>query len=266
MKTKKLTLMLPVIALVACNNIGNKLTHDEATKRAQEIHDASQAFYLVGEGIEIKLDYKESTGKGDERQAIDSNYILKLNKKGDRYAKSKVNTTVKGVTVKADIEYYEIVDENDDKIFYVKYYDQATNTYATQVIDSNVIDNYYEITENFALLSEVPFSMAQSFLDPVTVIERFDEQYDEEEAYIGEIAYYSTGNNNLTMKISVDQKADNTEEEITTYGRATAYYDDGFFKSLNAKWSTSYGNKTDMKINMSYLEKLPITAPTDWNK
>ena len=98
------------------------------------------------------------------------------------------------------------------------------------------------------------------------------ELVDDVEEYT-ETKYYSTGEKNLSVKITVNVPKEGQEkleqedpdEEFPVSGTVTATYNDFKLKSINENVTTNLGNKGTLKGNASY-NKFSISLPSGWEQ
>ena len=266
MKLKKIVAVIPIIALVSCTYYGKKITAEEALELSKDFVANQVNTTIPFKTIKISMDSVDSSGKDNMKVTIKSSYYCEFNDKGNTYVKANIETIYTNKTVIDYVEFYEVIDEEYEEVFYVTVYQDSkdnANTYAfTKKYSSG---DYYNLTEQYESIIKYPFMTVMGFFNPTTIIESLNNQGNESNQYIGEPTYYSKGKDNLTIKISYknnDEIDPNNEETIE--GLAYAKYDEGLLKEIEADWTTSYDNKSSLKAKLSYTDKYSIELPNGW--
>ena len=255
-KRLPMLLLLPALLLTSC--AGGELSEEKSNELkagiAEKAKDLKNYELLITSDGQV---YDEDEGKN---VASTARYEYRVNEDGDRYVRSFATQGVQ----KSDSTVYLVNNAEYQQVLYTNTYDaeEKKNVQACYGYEGN------ELTFAFAsLYFIVPEGYLEMFVD-ASGFEALEEGMKEDgEEYKVSTKYYSSGEGNLTVKISASLKGEvkKDEEEKTVSANYTVEYQDYLFKSAKMSGKSSKGNNSTTEIYLTpKSSKIAIELPAGW--
>ena len=254
MKKAKLFVLIPALfALTACG-LGK-----EVDEQAAKDYEAKMAEEPITSQDSVNFNLTTNGTQGKDKVKSSAEYKMKINNKtGNSYFYASSEQDGK----KSFFEAYVCKDETYEEVTWVKYLDNNTETTVAYTKKGNEIVYTTVAATLVTSASFGPVGFYTMFSVPTAVVEGAD--FEEENA---KVQYYSNGEKNLSVKVTVSEpkEAPEDEEEYATSGSITAVYDIYLLKSFEVSAKTNLGNSATMKASASYGEA-KVSLPKDWEK
>lgn len=254
MKTKKLLLFIPVIALSSCSSIGKEITPEEANEIAYPIFLNQQTI------SEYNFSYSVTNNMGDSKET--RSYKAIFDENGDYMISREEKETSKGGTYQSSKTIYYFKPSKSSTVLYVKQFNGSTNKTTIESYFYQAGDGYEEF--------EIALNKQKSFKEEATgyysstalalgtdpgVGANYDSTY----------TYYSNGDKNLTAKLSfVYNKTDSGSDTIKTINRTYSFNNELFVK-YEGSYVSFDGKKRTETAKCDY-KNLKISFPSDWRE
>ena len=253
MKTKfALLLIAPALLLASCGSSKeNEVSAEEAktieTNIAAKTRDIKNYVFTVDSN---STSYDEDL---DKNVTTKGQMELTVNENGEVYLHSKATSDTTTI-----MDFYLANDETYTKVMYTSY------DYGDGEKD---IECYgyvgHELEFGFSsLIYALPASYLELFKNPFT----FEAEVTGKDDYEISKKYYSSGDDNLTIKVETKYTGDKSPlaEETAVEGSYEVKYVDGYFKSLSSSATSNKGNKSTLKFDLAVKDKVSITLPSGW--
>lgn len=250
MKVKRLLVLLPVFALIACSSLGKEITKEEATAKAAAIEENQQNTNVFSFVYKIVTRINDTTEKREYKYTLDEEGNYMLSRVEKEISPSGVYKNSKTI--------YNVKLEALNRVFYVNTFDGSTNqettlAYSSLASGSEELEN--AIQKQSAFKDEIV-----DFYNSVV----FAKDKNMGDKYNVDAHYYTSGEGNLTTQISYTY---NGEQNASTIKKITNTfkYSNNLFSSYNASYVTFGGNKRTEKATNSY-KKIRVNLPADWEQ
>lgn len=247
MKNKKLFIFLPLIALTACNSLGKEISESDANDKSQAIVKKQNSAQVYSFSMKSVINTKESKDTANYKIVKDAsdNFMYSREEKGsDGYQSSK--------TV------YVFKPSEQETVLYVKAYSSATNKTTIEAYTKfGKVDEFENaLSKQEAFISNLDSSFGeiqfyQSYLPGSNNCEKNSH-------------YYSTGEGNLTAKLSFTFTDKQGSDSLKTINRTYKYSKD-LLVNFNATYVTFEGKKKTESASVSY-SNVKVNTPTDWQE
>ena len=251
MKKFKLLFLVPALFSMAACGLGQEVNADKAKEIAKNMNAEGADTY--------EATISMTTYDAEEKETTKMNYVLKRNADGDIQASMKAESTGGENEYKSDIEIYKVKNDQYDEVIYMKYYDDEDKK-----DDINVYVKKGNELSYATIASSVNLelgSLNAYFYDAdelVAAIEMAEAEAKKDDNI--EIKYYSTGNNNLTIKETAKQ----SDDDDAYYGESTITFDKGLLTNSESKMQNKAGDKIELKVSIKYPSSLKISLPNGW--
>ena len=245
----KLLVLVPIFALVACENLGKEADAETIAK-----YQAGMA--TVQSPANITFSVKMSGKTGQNHEAIVSEYKMKKAENGDVYYYSYS----KQGKDEGKAEVYRVQNEKYEEVTYIKSLSEGKEAVLVYVKKDN--DDYSTQTSTYVLSAGIAPAMFYEMLaDPEEAADLMNADADGVE-----YKYYSNGEKNLSVKATVkEMQPDEDEEEYAKSGSMTITYNDYLLSSFSASSKSNLGNNSTASGKASY-GKVSISLPSGWEK
>ena len=245
----KVLVLLPIVALTACANLGK-----EVDEKAVADYKAELAKQEEPKCLSFTMNLSGTTGK--DKQASKSNYKMKQNAEGDKY----FYTYSKNGDSESKVEVYQVKNEQYEEVTWIDYSSEAGKLTIAYAKKDNT--RYNELTSEYVTSAGMAPSLFYLMVaSPDGAGEMLEA--DEENA---ETKFYSNGEANLSMKITLKKaQEDPEEEEWAVSGNLTITYNNYRFASLDMSAKTNLGNSQSGKASASY-DAVSLSLPSGWEK
>ena len=209
-----------------------------------------------------------SSGKGSEKISENLSYELIQDKDENIKFKMKGNDGEE----KHDFVIYQVKNEEYEEVAYIKEYDVDKKIYNEYVYGKNITENYSSLVSSYTINAFMPAFMMMGFVDPTTLLESDDFQngeiVEDDITFKNEVAFYSTGEKNLTIeaKRSAVSGSIPEDEEIDTGLTYSITYDNLLLKKATITGKSNYGNSIEIKLNVDIKKSVKVELPSNWKE
>ena len=265
MKKRFLSLLLiPTLLLTSCK--GEKINEEKAKEIANKISE--NISQLDGYGYELKMTAEGSSGKGSEKISENLSYELIQDKDENIKFKMKGNDGEE----KHDFVIYQVKNEEYEEVAYIKEYDVDKKIYNEYVYGKNITENYSSLVSSYTINAFMPAFMMMGFVDPTTLLESDDFQngeiVEDDITFKNEVAFYSTGEKNLTIEAKRNAVSGSIpeDEETDTSLTYSITYDNLLLKKATITGKSNYGNSIEIKLNVDIKKSVKVELPSNWKE
>ena len=247
MKNKKLFIFLPLIALTACNSLGKEITRDEASDKALKIYDKQAVTDVFSFNYTITTTAKtKEVRKYKYMINEDGSYMMSRDETEGNYRASKT--------------IYHVKTTKSIRVLYVKTYDGASNKTTIQS---------YENTPSGQSAYTTALTKQEAFTKEIedyfnSVVYAYSKDPGVGENYNQVIKTYSTGEGNMTAKLSFTYKGEENESAIKKIER-TYKFNNNLFANYNGTYVT-FNNKKRTEVASSSYKNPTVNLPADWDQ
>lgn len=244
--------LIPTLLLASCG-LGKEITEEESKEISKNI--AAE----TAKQKDIAFELSMSGTSGESKAKVNQDYKMKLAENGDKYyyALQELGEN------KSFFEVYQVANETYDEVTWVKYLSEGEEVTAAYAKKGNEVVYEASVATLVASASFGPGAFYMMFSSP----EMFVSDYVDSQSENATIKYYSNGEKNLSIKVTVKnaEKPEDSEEgdEWVKEGSFTVTYDNNLLKSLEVSSTTNLGNKANGKGKASY-DAQKISLPKGW--
>ena len=257
----KLTLLAltPMLLLGACSR--------ETNKEQSELTDTKDIntvlLSLESKSKEVKnfeLTYKNDNETYDEDLLANvkrhTEYVFQMNEDNEVYMHSI--SKYDGEETSTISDFYLVRNDKYETVMYssINYGDYQELSVLSQKNNPDLL-TYAEI---YVAIPKIYF---EAFVNPSNIEDSLPVNTSTHDI---ETKYYSSGINNLTIKINYSLKRDAIilSNEVASTGTYTINYDKGYLKDVVVEATSSKGNKSKTEIGLTKKDKFRINLPDNW--
>ena len=247
MKNKKLFVLLPIIALTACNSLGKEISESDANGKSQAIVKKQNSAKVYSFSMSTATNTKEAKDTANYKIVKDAsnNFMYSREEKGtDGYQSSKTA--------------YVFKPTEQETVLYVKSFSSATKKTSIEAYTKYGKDGEFEnaLSKQEAFMSDLDSRFGD--------IEFYSSYFPGTNNCEKDHHYYSTGEGNLTAKLSFTFTEKQDVDSLKTIKRTYKYSND-LIVSFNATYMTFEGKKKTESASVSY-NSVKVNIPSDWEE
>ena len=251
MNIKKLLLFIPLIALSACNSLGQEIDEETASRMGEDIFNSQLSITTYS------FSYSINSNADGNKETIRYKYVHLTN--GDYMVSREENQTSKTNNYKASQSIYIFTTEEVGQVLYIKTYLPNKNEYDIKSYTKSGQSAEYENA----------LSKQSSFIKEITgtynsIVFTYKDYPGPTTNYDKEQHFYSAKQGNLTAKISYTYNGEPSKDTIKKIDY-TYKYSNELFNSYNVTYLTLDNQKKTEVATMSY-NNVKLNAPTDWQE
>lgn len=245
--------LIPTLLLASCGGLGKEITEEESKEISENI--AEEAANQKDIAFELSM----GGTSGESKVKVNQEYKMKLAENGDKYYYALQEEGEN----KSFFEVYQVANETYDEVTWVKYLSEGKELTAAYAKKGNELVYEASVVTFVASASFGPGAFYAMFSSP----DVFVSDYVDAQSENATIKFYSTGEKNLSIKVTVknEQKPEDSEDDDdwVKEGNFTVTYDNNLLKSFEISSTTNLGNKATGKGKASYGAQ-KISLPKGW--